>query len=139
VEPLRSALETAWKVRDDPETIRRKPEATSSMLPLDAAYVLPHHAACYPRPHLSGGPGPFADVLKAAKVDDESHTFHSWRHTFRTRLSEAGVSDDLAKRLGGWTEDSTSARYDHAERIAELRAAVEKASDPGKENPQKAG
>ena len=42
-------------------------------------------------------------------------------------MSEAGVSDDLAKRLGGWTEDATAARYDHAERIAELRAAVEKA------------
>ena len=34
---------------------------------------------------------------------------------------------DLAKRLGGWTEDTTVARYDHAERIAELRAAVENA------------
>jgi integrase len=53
-------------------------------------------------------------------------TFHSWRLTFRTRLSEAGVSDDLAKRLGGWIEDATAARYDHAERIAELREAIEK-------------
>jgi len=69
----------------------------------------------------------FSHILKKAKVDVEAHTFHSWRHTFRTRLSEAGVSDDLAKRLGGWTEDATAARYDHAERIAELRAAVEKA------------
>ena len=30
---------------------------------------------------------------KKAKVAGEGHTFHSWRHTFRTRLSEAGVSD----------------------------------------------
>ncbi|MEI7903013.1 MAG: hypothetical protein WCK89_22450 [bacterium] len=30
-------------------------------------------------------------------------------------------------RLGGWTEDATAARYDHAERAEELRAAVEKA------------
>jgi hypothetical protein len=37
------------------------------------------------------------------------------------------VPDGLAKRSGGWTEDTTAARYDHAERIAELRAAVEKA------------
>jgi hypothetical protein len=42
-------------------------------------------------------------------------------------LSEAGVSDDLAKRLGGWMEDATAARYDHAEHVEELRAAVEKA------------
>ena len=36
------------------------------------------------------------------------------------------MSDDLAKRLGGWAEDTTAARYDHAERVEELRAAVEK-------------
>ncbi len=127
VEPLKGALTRAWAVRDKPETLQRRPGATSSMKSLNPEHVLPLHAACYPRPHLTGGPGPFADVLKAAKVDDETHTFHSWRHTFRTRLSEAGVSDDLAKRLGGWTEDATAARYDHAERVEELRAAVEKA------------
>lgn len=39
-----------------------------------------------------------------------------------------------------WTEDATAARYDHAERVEELRAAVEKANNPGKEKaPQKAG
>jgi integrase len=69
----------------------------------------------------------FRDVLDTAKVTGGGYSFHSWRHTFRTRLSEAGVSDDLAKRLGGWTEDATAARYDHAERVEELRAAVEKA------------
>ena len=49
------------------------------------------------------------------------------RHTFRTRLSEAGVADDIAKRLGGWTEDATAALYDHADRIPEIRAALESA------------
>ena len=87
-------------------------------------YLFPEHAAAYPR---FDKVSPFRDVLEAAKVTGEGHTFHSWRHTFRTRLSEAGVSDDLAKRLGGWTEDATAARYDHAERVEELRAAVEKA------------
>ena len=93
----------------------------------DATHVLPLHEKAYQYRKMKSGPGAFVDVLKAAKVDDNLYTFHSWRHTFRTRLSEAGVSDDLAKRLGGWTEDATAARYDHAERIAELRAAVEKA------------
>ena len=127
VDELQAALKKAWAERNSPETLRRKPEATSSMKPLDPENVLPLHAACYPRPQLKGGPGAFVEVLKAAKVDDSQYTFHSWRHTFRTRLSEAGVSDDLAKRLGGWTEDATAARYDHAERVEELRAAVEKA------------
>ena len=29
------------------------------------------------------------------------------------------------KRLGGWTENATTVRYDHAERVEELRAAGE--------------
>ena len=85
--------------------------------------VLPEHAVCYPRPE-KGVPGAFSKVLKAAAVDGR-HTFHSWRHTFRTRLAEAGVSDELAKRLGGWTVDKTALRYDHDGRLAELAAAVE--------------
>ena len=71
---------------------------------------------------------PFSRVLEAAGLADGGFTFHSWRHTFRTRLSEAGVSDDMAKRLGGWKIDKTANIYDHAERIGELRAAVESAS-----------
>lgn len=67
---------------------------------------------------------PFKEVLRRAGVAGP-YSFHSWRHTFRTRLSEAGVSDDLAKRLGGWTEDATAARYDHAARAEDLRRAVE--------------
>lgn len=109
VEPLLSALKAARKT--DPE----------------GQYVLPIHARVYPRTHASNGPGLFSKILEKAEVASDGYTFHSWRHTFRTRLSEAGVSDDLAKRLGGWTEDATAARYDHAERVEELRAAVEKA------------
>jgi integrase len=92
----------------------------------DAVYVLPLHAQAYTYRRSKSGPGLFATILSEAKVSGD-YTFHSWRHTFSTRLSEAGVSDDLAKRLGGWTEDATAARYDHAERVEELRAAVEKA------------
>lgn len=71
----------------------------------------------------------FAKILTTAGIDkSEGYSFHSWRHTFRTRLSEAGVSDELAKRLGGWTEDQTAMRYDHADRVTELKAAVEAAA-----------
>lgn len=69
----------------------------------------------------------FARVLELAGVQG-NYTFHSWRHTFRTRLSEAGISDELAMRLGGWRELTTAQRYDHAERIDELREAVSKAA-----------
>lgn len=88
-------------------------------------YVLPEFAKAYP-----GDPGDctFAEVLKAAEVDDPTITFHSWRHTFRTRLAEAGVSNDLAKRLGGWTQDATMQRYDHADKTEEIRRALEATS-----------
>lgn len=86
-------------------------------------WVLPDHAASYPRPER-GGLHRFADVLAAAGLGGRGYTFHSWRHTFRTRLSEAGVSDEIAKRLGGWTEDATAMRYDHDGRAAELLEAI---------------
>ena len=88
-------------------------------------YVLPEFARAYP-----GDPDDctFASILKAAGVTDPTITFHSWRHTFRTRLAEAGVSSDLAKRLGGWTQDATVKRYDHADKTEEIRRALESTS-----------
>jgi integrase len=130
--------ETGGLIRIRPnKTERHKIEVVLPMAPVlanamreareagvESEFVLPIHAAAYPRPERAGGPGPFALVLEAAQVPSSEFTFHSWRHTFRTRLSEAGVSDDMAKRLGGWTSDTTAARYDHASRIEEMRAAI---------------
>ncbi len=87
--------------------------------------VLPEINSIYPKTNRMSC-GSFSDILKEARIDPKLYTFHSWRHTFRTRLSEAGVSDDIAKRLGGWTQDTTAMRYDHAERIEAMRDAVEK-------------
>lgn len=84
-------------------------------------FVLPGHAMAYPKPLEV----PFSEVLKAAKVEG-SFTFHSWRHTFRTRLAEAGVSDEVARRLGGWTNLKMAAHYDHASHLAEMREAIGK-------------
>ena len=44
------------------------------------------------------------------------------------KLAEAGVSNDLAKRLGGWTQDATVQRYDHADKTEEIRQALESTS-----------
>ena len=88
-------------------------------------YVLPSFASAYPN---SPDGYAFSEVLKAAGVTDPTITFHSWRHTFRTRLAEAGVSNDLAKRLGGWTQDATVQRYDHADKTEEIRRALESTS-----------
>jgi integrase len=95
----------------------------------ESSFVLPLHAEAWPRPE-EGVPGAFSKVLAEAGVTG-AFTFHSWRHTFRTRLAEAGVSDEIAKRLGGWTEDATAMRYDHDGRIEELRAAVQRGAAAG--------
>jgi len=84
--------------------------------------VFPGLAMYYPVQYM---PFKFSKVLKKAKVTGK-YTFHSFRHTFRTRLGEAGVSKDLAQKLGGWTNDTMADHYDHSERIEELRAAVSK-------------
>lgn len=83
----------------------------------------PRHAQFYKsegqyKPYL------YAKILRAAGINEPGLTIHSWRHYFRSRLSASGVSDDIAMRLGGWTSRETSARYDHAERLEELRAAI---------------
>jgi len=66
-------------------------------------------------------------ILERAKVKGKGLTFHSYRHTFRTRLKEAGVPNEIAKELGGWTQDATLARYNHADETEKLRAQMEKA------------
>jgi len=98
--------------------------------PRSGAFLLPDIAAHYPLPR-KGALVPFKDILTSAGVSGDRYTFHSWRHTFRTRLAEAGVSDEIAKRLGGWTVDATAMRYDHDGRLAELRAAVQRGASVG--------
>lgn len=100
------------------------PVAILDALPTAPGPLFPEHAKCLPHQFWVY---PYSKVLAAACVGGLGYTFHSWRHTFRTRLAEAGVSDDLAKKLGGWTQDATAARYDHATRLEELRTAVESA------------
>lgn len=99
-------------------------DALVAASPNRSGFVLPEHGAAYGHGGLKSQEGAFADVLKSAGLDTDYYTFHSWRHTFRTRLAEAGVSDDAARRLGGWTNLKMAAHYDHATHIAELRSAV---------------
>ena len=92
----------------------------------DRHFVLPVQKALaetHDRRSLKKGTVTFAVILERAGVKGD-YTFHSWRHTFRTRLSEAGVSAEAAKRLGGWTVDATAEHYNHDTMIGELRKAV---------------
>jgi len=86
-------------------------------------FLIPELGGRFP---LEFKPCKFSKVLEAAGVETGKYTFHSWRHTFRTRLAEAGVSDEIARRLGGWTNDGMALHYDHDGRLADLRKAVDK-------------
>jgi integrase len=121
----------------DNGTIHLKPRKTArhgiaTILPLPAdivamigagtGYVLPQLAAEYRPGHLMSHP--FCKVLAAAGIDNRRYTFHSFRHFFRTQLARAGISDDVAMRLGGWTKRDTAARYDHDDHREQLAAAI---------------
>ncbi len=118
-------------IRLTPRKTARHGIATVLPLPPDVAAMVGEGGQGFLFPDLAESyrPGyelrhPFKRVLEAAGVDPEKYTFHSFRHYFRTRLAAAGVSDETAMRLGGWTQRDTAARYDHDEHREELAAAI---------------
>ncbi len=71
----------------------------------------------------------FSAVLEEAGLgSSEGFYFGSWRHTFRSRLAEAGVSTDVAMKLCGHTNAEMSQHYNHYEYIAEMRESIERAA-----------
>ena len=92
-------------------------------------FVLPFHAQLYGKGSESAYKAlNFKEVLDAAGVAGEGYTFHSWRHTMRSRLGEAGADIQTAKLLLGHTSDAMSLHYDHADHIEEMRTAIEAAA-----------
>jgi len=97
--------------------------------PRDAVDLFPRHARTYRAIGQAPKDSRFSDILARAGTDpSDGYSFHSWRHTFRTRLAEAGVSTELAMRLCGHTTAAMSAHYDHDAHLAELSAAIEAAA-----------
>ena len=80
-------------------------------------YVLPERARHNGKKYFKGDM-PFSKILELAKVTDDGNgkhklSFHCWRHTFATRLSEAGIDKDTRMALGGWTVGDTERIYNH--------------------------
>lgn len=63
---------------------------------------------------------------KNAGITDPKKVFYSFRHTFKTGLSLAGVSKDIRDELCGHTEQSASEVYVHQQSVEVLKDAVEK-------------
>lgn len=98
-------------------------ELTATLAKLDHGdgAVMPELDRTYPHQYKSSQ-GAFSVILKRCGIT--GMRFHSFRHTFATRLAEAGVRTELIKKMGGWTQTATALHYQHSERIDELRAAI---------------
>ena len=93
----------------------------------DGEWVLPERHKHNGKKYFKGDM-PFSKILKLAAIDDDGDgryklSFHNWRHTFATRLSEAGIDKDTRMALGGWTVGDTERIYNHD--WASLKAAVD--------------
>ena len=95
--------------------------AMLAKLPRRENAILPELNATYPHQYKASC-GPFSAVLARAGIT--GRRFHDWRHTFASRLADAGVRTELIKKMGGWTQTATALHYQHSERIDELRAAI---------------
>lgn len=62
------------------------------------------------------GDVPFKTIIERAGIAEQAGellTFHCWRHTFDTRLAEAGVSQEVRMEMTGHTVKETERIYNH--------------------------
>lgn len=83
--------------------------AALATLPRSGPHVFPELVESYPRErHL----GRFAVLARAARLPPGA-TYQSLRHTFVTRLAEAGIPEDVRRRLAGHSNARTHDGYTH--------------------------
>ncbi len=68
----------------------------------------------------------FSIYLDKLNITDKRKVFHSFRHTFRTKSAEAGISSDIVNILCGWSGSSVGERYANAFSIQALFTAMKK-------------
>lgn len=103
------------------------PPEVCAMIPACRGFIMPRLAHQQARNSKQPEGHEFARILKAAGITGNGYTFHSFRHTFRTRLARCGISQQIAMALGGWTREATAQRYDHDDHREEYRNAIEAA------------
>lgn len=73
---------------------------------------------------------PYTDVRKSfstalKKIGFQKYRFHWLRHTFASRMSEAGIDAPTIMEIGGWETDSMIKRYSHPS-MEHKRSAIKK-------------
>ena len=72
----------------------------------------------------------FSRFLDKSKAKRERTSFHSFRHNFRDALRRAGISEEMARELGGWADQSTSSIYGQGFDIASKNEAMQMVEYP---------
>ena len=91
----------------------------------DGEYVFPWRAKHPCSGNRRKGDVWFSDIMDAAGIvaeKGEKVSFHSLRHTFVTRLADAGVAEDVRMRLAGHTNAVTHGVYTHED--SQSKAAI---------------
>ena len=126
VKTARHGIEVGLPMHPKLEAMLRE-RANAVDAPSRGKWVLPERHAHDGKKYFKGDM-PFSKIPKLAGVTDDGGgkyklSFHCWRHTFATRLSEAGIDKDTRMALGGWTVGETERIYNHD--WASLKTAVE--------------
>ena len=83
----------------------------------DSEYITPARMGRVGRSKFFDGDKTFSQLLKDAKItkgsNKEKLSFHCFRHTFVSRLAEAGVAQDVRMRLVGHTSMQNHQIYTH--------------------------
>ena len=59
-------------------------------------------------------------------INDSRKTWHSFRHTFKSGLKQAGVVKSMRDDLAGHSDSSAGAGYEHGEAVEAMQEALEK-------------
>jgi len=71
----------------------------------------------------------FRRFLKSSSLKEDGLCFHSFRHTFMDTMRELGTSDELVKRLGGWSPNKeVMYKYGKGFKIQKLKVVVDQIS-----------
>ena len=93
----------------------------------DSEYITPARMGRVGKAKFSDGDKSFSEILKSARIIKQSNkdklSFHCFRHTFVSRLAEAGVAQDVRMRLVGHTSTQNHQIYTHDDVSA--RAAID--------------
>ncbi len=73
----------------------------------------------------------FGRFLGKCGLGQPELVFHSFRHTFRDGMREAGVDQERSHALGGWKDGSVGASYGGGFKIADLAKAMNLLGYPG--------